>query len=82
MIDVIKFYIIYKKKIFQEQYVFVHEALAEALNLNMRPLKPSEYAAFMTSLLQIDAESGKSGLEEQFHVILSFNNNKYIYLLG
>ena len=52
----------------QAQYVFLHEAVAEALYTSPNPIKVNEYAIVFESLLQNDTTVAKTGLEQQFQV--------------
>ena len=48
--------------------MFLHEAVAEALYLGVKPIKTRDFEAVYTSLLERDKSTGEIGLEEQFLV--------------
>ena len=61
-------YVYQQLQTLQHQYVFLHEAVAEALYLGVKPIKTRDFEAVYTSLLERDKSTGEIGLEEQFLV--------------
>ena len=52
----------------QEQYIFVYDALLEALKAGNTAIGCSEFRDEFERLKQVDAKTGKSKLQEQFAV--------------
>ncbi len=61
---IIKYYIL----LLQEQYIFVYDALLEALKAGNTAIPCSEFQLRFDDLCQVDPAKGKSKLQEQFEV--------------
>lgn len=53
---------------FQEQYVFIHDAILEACLCGETAIPMSEFAVAYKELLRVDSQSNSSPLREEFQV--------------
>ena len=55
----------------QEQYIFVYDALLEALKVGKTVISCSVFKQEFEMLCMTDPAKGKSGLEEQYEVLIT-----------
>lgn len=53
---------------FQEQYIFIHDAILEACLCGETAIPMSEFAVAYKELLRVDSQSNSSPLREEFQV--------------
>lgn len=53
----------------EEQYVFLHEALADALHIRVKPIKTKDFEEISRSLLQHESIAGKTGFSLQYDLL-------------
>ena len=53
---------------FQEQYIFLHQALVEALQTSDSPVDEDEFENYYNQMLIKDPRSGLSRLQDEFNV--------------
>lgn len=56
--------------VFQEQYVFIHDAILEACLCGETAIPVTEFALTYKEMLKVDSQSNSSQLKEEFQVIL------------
>lgn len=54
---------------FQEQYVFIHDAILEACLCGETAIPVTEFALTYKEMLKVDSQSNTSQLREEFQVI-------------
>lgn len=60
--------------VFQEQYVFIHDAILEACLCGETAIPVTEFALTYKEMLKVDSQSNSSQLKEEFQVILRDND--------
>lgn len=56
--------------VFQEQYIFIHDAILEACLCGETAILVNEFAVTYKEMLRVDSQSNSSQLREEFQVSL------------
>lgn len=68
--------------VFQEQYVFIHDAILEACLCGETAIPVTEFALTYKEMLKVDSQSNSSQLKEEFQVILRDDDVIFHFKLG
>lgn len=68
---------------FQEQYIFIHDAILEACLCGETAILVNEFAVTYKEMLRVDSQSNSSQLREEFQVSLFFawSSSKHSFIL-